>query len=411
MDFTFTEEQEQLRKEVHDFFLNEMPSDYRAIGGRGQTNKQHEFWLELQKKAGAKGYLAPGWSKDSGGLGLSDMEQGIVMEETGYWGANWPASQGLRVCGPPLHVFGTEEQKKKFLPGIAKGEAIWYQAFTEPDAGSDEANVGLRAVEDGDDYILNGQKCFISAQMGPADFLYTLVRTQDVVPKHRGLSLFLIDAKSPGISYRPLPTMANFTVEIFFDDVKVPKDDLLGELNRGFYHAMVTFEFERSTTGGGGAARRGLEELIEFCKEEKRNGQPLIKDPEMRSMLADRAIGLEQSWLSGWFAAWHFSQRGKVGSPPPESWGLHGKVTSADSAKEMMDYMGLYGQLRPDSKYAKYDGIAERSWETSRSTHPAGTIEVNKIVLAGRGLGLPRVPAQFNKQITAALEEREKVAR
>jgi len=406
MDFTFTKEQEELRKEVHEFFTNELPSDYKRRGQMGLTNKQYDFWLELQRKTGVKGYLAPGWSKDSGGLGLSDMEQGIVMEETGYWGAVWPASQGLRVCGPPLHVFGTEEQKKKHLPAIAKGEVVWYQAFTEPEAGSDEANVSLRAVEKDDHYIMNGQKCFISAP-GPADYLYTLARTRDVEPKHRGLSLFLIDAKSLGISYRPLPTMANFTVEIFFDDVKVPKTDLLGEVNRGFYHAMVTFEFERSTTGGGGAARRGLEELIEFCREEKRYGKSLIKDPAMRDILADRAIDMEQSWLSGWFAAWHFSQRDKLGSPPAESWGLHTKSVSADRAKAMMDCLGLYGQLRPDSKYAKYDGIAERGWETARSTHPAGTIEVNKIVLAGRGLGLPRVPAQFNKQIAAALEERK----
>ena len=406
MDFRFTEEQEKLKKEMHDFFLEELPSDYEARGGRGQTNKQSEFLIQLQKKAGAKGYLAPGWAKESGGLGLSDMEQGVVMEETGYWGATWPVTQGLRVCGPPLHVFGTEEQKKRFLPPIARGEVAWYQAFTEPEAGSDEANVSLRAVADGDDYILNGQKTFISAA-APADFLYTLVRTQDVIPKHRGLSLFLIDAKSPGISYRPLPSMGGgFQVEIFFDDVKVPKTDLLGELNRGFYHAMITFEFERSTTGGGGIARRGLEELVEFCREEKRNGKALIEDPAMRSILADRAIALEQSWLSGWFAAWHFSQRGKVGSPPPESWGLHTKSTSAENAKAMVDLMGLYGQLRPDSKYAKYDGRAEHAWEVARSTHPAGTIEVNKIVLAGRGLGLPRVPAKFNTQIRQALEER-----
>ncbi len=405
MDFRFTEEQEKLRAEVHDFFANELPSDYRARGARGLTNKQYDFWLELQKKAAAKGYLAPGWSKESGGLGLSDMEQGIIMEATGYWGATWPASQGLRVCGPPLHVFGTEEQKKRFLPPIAKGEVVWYQAFTEPDAGSDEANVSLRAIAEDDHYVLNGQKTFISAP-GKADFLYTLARTEDVVPKHRGLSLFLIDAKSPGISYRPLPTVANFTVEIFFDDVKVPKTDLLGEANRGFYHAMVTFEFERSTTGGGGTAKRGLEELIEFCREEKRNGKPLLEDPAMRDALADRAIALEQSWLSGWFAAWHFSQRDKLGSPPAESWGLHSKATVADNAKAMVDLMGLYGQLKPDSKYAKYDGRAEHAWETSRSTHPAGTIEVNKIVLAGRGLGLPRVPAKVNTQIKQALEER-----
>ncbi len=391
MEFSFTEEQEKLRAEVREFFINELPSDYEPRSQRGLTNEQFQFWMQLQKKAGAKGYLAPGWSKESGGLGLSDMEQGIVREEVAYWGIFWPGTQGLRVCGPPLHVFGTEEQKKRFLPPIASGEVIWYQAFTEPDAGTDEANVSLRAVEDGDHYILNGQKVFITAP-GPADYLYTLARTQDIVPKHRGLSLFLIDARSPGISYRPLPTMGVFTVEIFFDDVKVPKDALLGELNRGFYHAMVTFEFERSTTGAGAGARRSLEELVDFCKKEKADGKPLIENPKVRELLADRAIEMELTWLAGWCAA--------------EVMGLHAKSVSADRAKQLVDSLGLYGQLRPDSKWTKFDGRAETAWEVSRSTHPAGTIEANKIVLGGRGLGLPRVPAKFNKEIAEALAQR-----
>lgn len=405
MDFNYSEEQVKLKKEVHEFFVNELPSDYRVRAARGQSMEAFEFWLQLQKKAGERGYLAPGWSEDSGGLGLSDMEQGIVLEETSYWGITWPASQGLRVCGPPLHVFGTEEQKRQFLPPIARGEVIWYQAFTEPEAGSDEANVSLRAIEDGDDYILNGQKTFISAP-GPADYLYTLARTQEVTPKHRGISLFLIDADSPGISYRPLPVLGGFTVEIFFDDVRVPKSRLLGELNRGFYHAMVTFEFERSTTGGAAGARRGLEELIEFARREKRNGQPLIKDPAIRELMADRAIDMQLTWLQGWFAAWHFSQRDKLGSPPPEAGGLHNKIVTNQRAEQLVNSLGLYGQLRRNSKHAKYDGAPAGSWEASRSTHPAGTIEVNKIVLAGRGLGLPRVPAKFNREIREAVEER-----
>jgi len=406
MEFTFTEEQEKLRKEVYDFFAEELPSDYSPAtsGRRSPTQGQSDFWMELQRKAGAKGYLVPGWSKESGGLGLSDIEQGVVMEETGYWGVLWPNSLGLRVCGPPLHVFGTEEQKKRFLPPIANGEVIWYEAFTEPDAGSDEANVSLKAVEDGDNYILNGQKHFMTAP-GPADFLYTLARTEDTIPKHRGISLFLIPAHAPGISYRPLPTMGNFTVEIFFDDVKVPKDALLGELNRGFYHAMVTFEFERTNTGNAATAKRNLEELIQFCKKEKRNGKPLIEDPKIRDVLADRAIDQEISWLGGWFDTWHFSQREKLGSPPPSAASVRSKTNTDKRAKALMDSFGLYGQLRRISKYAKYNGQAERAWQIARSTHPAGTVEIQKVVLAGRGLGLPRVPAKFNQMIMEALQE------
>lgn len=408
MEFGFTEEQDKLRKEVRGFFVKELPSDYSPAtsGRRSPTQEQTDFWMELQKTAGGKGYLVPGWSKDSGGLGLSDIEQGVVMEETGYWGVLWPNLLGLRVCGPPLHVFGTEEQKRRFLPPIARGEVIWYEAFTEPEAGSDEANVSLRAVEDGDDYVLNGQKHFMSAP-GPADFLYTLARTEDTIPKHRGISLFLIPAHSPGISYRPLPTMGNFTVEIFFDDVKVPKDALLGELNRGFYHAMVTFEFERTNTGNAASAKRNIEELIEFCKEEKQNGKPLIKDAKVRDLLADRAIDQEIAWLGGWFDTWHFSQREKLGSPPPSAASVRTKTNTDGRAKALIDSLGLYGQLRRGSKYAKFNGQAEWGWQVSRSTHPAGTVEIQKVVLGGRGLGLPRVPAKFNKMIAEALGEQK----
>jgi len=408
MDFSFTEEQEKLRQEVRGFFINELPSDFRpGLSVRRTTNdKQFDFWMSVQKKAGAKGYLTPGWSKESGGLGLSDMEQGIVNEETGYWGASWPGGMGLRVCGPPLHVFGTEEQKRKFLPDIASGKAIWYEAFTEPDAGSDEANVSLRAIADGDYFVLNGQKYFMTAP-GPADYLYTLARTAVTTPKHRGLSLFLIDAHTPGISYRPLPTMGNFTVEIYFENVRVHKNTLLGELNRGFYHAMVTFEFERSNTGTPASTRRSLEELVQFSKEEKRNGKLLIEDPGMRELLADRAMEWVLAYLGGWRDSWFFSQRRRLGSPPPSTSAYRNKNDSAPRAEALMNTLGLYGQLRRSSKHTKFGGEAERNWQVSRSTHPAGTIEINKIVLAGRGLGLPRIPAKFNKDIAKSLTEKE----
>ncbi len=408
MDFSFTPEQEQLRQEVHDFFRRELPADFHPgiCSRRANSLKQHEFWMELQKKAGAKGYLAPGWSKEAGGLGLSDIEQGIVSEATGYWGVSWPDYMGTRICGPPLNVFGTEEQKKRFLPPIASGEVIWYEAFTEPDAGSDEGNVGTRAIPDGDFYVLNGQKHFMTAP-GPADYLYTLARTAQTDPKHRGLTLFLVDAHSPGISYRALPTMGNFTVEIFFENVRVPKDNLLGEMNRGFYHAMVTFEFERSNTTGVGTGRRSLEELLQFARKEKRNGKPLIEGPEMRDILAERAIEWQLAWLGGWRDAWFFKERKRLGSPPPSTSNLREKNAAAPRAEDFMDHLGLFGQLKRNSKYSKFGGQAESAWQLSRSMHPAGTIEIAKVVLASRGLGLPRVPAKFNREIAKSLTEKE----
>ncbi len=390
MEFGFTPEQEKLRKEVHEFFVNALPVDYRP-SRVVMTEAQLSFGFQLQKKAAAKGYLAPGWSKESGGLGLTDIEQGIILEETGYWGVTWPVSQGLRVCGPPLHLFGTDEQKKKFLPGIAKGEMIWYQCFTEPEAGSDEANVQLWAKEDGDYYILNGQKTFITAP-GPPDYLYTLARTEDTTPPHRGLTLFLVPANAPGVTYGSVLCMGWFTVDVFYKNVRVHKDNLLGEKNRGFYHAMATFMFERSGTSDSAGSKRYLEELVQFCKETERNGRPLMDDPEVRKILAKLAVELEIERLCGWHGQWYFSEREKLGAQPYNLANLYAKTAKPINATKLMNMFGLYGQLRKVSKEAKFEGEVEHRWQGTRSTHPAGTIEINKVVISQRGLGLPRAP-------------------
>ncbi|MFC1990209.1 acyl-CoA dehydrogenase family protein [Chloroflexota bacterium] len=157
MEFGFTEEQERLRKEIHDFLINALPEDFEPVGYAIGEEVQ-SFLMGLQKKAGEKGYLTPGWPDKYGGLGLTAIEQGIVNEEQACLGLRWPSYLSFNQAGPAVLLFGTEEQKTKFIPPIARGEQIWLQAFTEPEAGSDEANVQLRAIKDGDDYILNGQK-------------------------------------------------------------------------------------------------------------------------------------------------------------------------------------------------------------------------------------------------------------
>ncbi|MFC1864429.1 acyl-CoA dehydrogenase family protein [Chloroflexota bacterium] len=401
MEFGFTEEQEKWRKEIHEYFMSELPEDYEP-GNETMTEEKLSFWTGMQKKAGAKGYLTPGWPKEYGGMGLGSIEHGIHNEEVGYAGVRWPAWSGLNLAGPAVILFGTEEQKKKFIPPITRGEAVWNQAFTEPEAGSDEANVQLHAVEDGDDYILNGQKVFISILVKP-DYLYTLTRTADVVPKHRGMSLFLIPADLPGITFRPLPTMGSgIQNEIFFDDVRVPKEYLLGELNRGFYHAMGVFEFERSGTGHPAGARRTLQEFVQLCKEEKRNGKPLIKDPQVREKIAQMAVEAELHRLTVWYGQWWFGQRERLGPKPYDLSGFFTKIFTTQHAEVMMNILGTYGQLRKGSKWTKFAGRIERLWQVARSLHAAGTIEIYKVVLAQRGLSLPRPP----RPITAKADEK-----
>ena len=390
MDFGFTEEQEKLRKEVKDYFINELPSDYKT-GVFPCSEELVAFLREVESKLGKKGWIAPGWPKEYGGLNLGEIERDIIREESGYWDIFWPDVIGIMMAGPALYLFGTEEQKKRFLPAIAKGEAIWLECFTEPNAGTDEGSMELRAVADGDDYVFNGQKCFITTQPIKPDYLYTEARTLDIEPKHRGLTLFLIPADTPGITYNPLPAMDNrLTSEIFFEDARVPKEYMIGELNRGFYHAMTTLEFERANTGVPARLKHELHEFIQFCRETKRNGKPLIDDPYVRDTLADIAVRIEVLRLALWRTSWRFSERERLGPLDYDLGGLNGKEIVAPMYEAMMNILGLYGQLKTGSKWAQLAGSIERKWEVSRSTHPEGTIEALKIVLAGRGLGLPR---------------------
>ena len=180
--------------------------------------------------------------------------------------------------------------------------------------------------------------------------------------------------------------------EVFFDEVRVPKEYLLGQLNRGFYHAMAAFEYERSGTANPARARRTLNEFVRFCKETKRNGKPLIEDPEVRKTLAQMVVELEVFRLMAWHTQWWFSQRERLGPQPYDLTGFFNKLINTQHAKMMMDILRTYGQLRTGSKWAKLAGWVEQKWQVARSLHGGGTFEIYKVVLAQRGLGLPRPP-------------------
>ncbi|MBI4186164.1 MAG: acyl-CoA dehydrogenase family protein [Chloroflexi bacterium] len=392
MNFGFTEGQEKLRKEVHDFIVNELPEDYRGVffGVTPHNEECAAFSKELQRKAGEKGWIAAGWPKEYGGLGLGEMERGIVREELGRWVLNWPNYVGSEIAGPAVLMFGTEEQKKKFLPPVAQGKVQWDQLFTEPNAGSDEANIQLRAVADGDYFVFNGQKMFVGEIYEP-DYLYILARTADTTPKHRGLTLFLVPANLSGISSRPLECLSGQTKrEFFFDDVRASKECMIGELNRGFYNAMASLQLERSFLGNPASDKRDLEEFIQYCKETKRNGKPLIENPEVRDALARMAVEIEVNRLASWRTVWRVGEQEKMGPLDYDLSTFFRRTFTTSRCKAMMDIMGLHGQLRTGSKWAPLAGAVLRKWLRARSLHAGGTTEILKVVLAERSLSLPR---------------------
>ncbi|MFH0956910.1 MAG: acyl-CoA dehydrogenase family protein, partial [Candidatus Aenigmatarchaeota archaeon] len=258
------------------------------------------------------------------------------------------------------------------------------------------------AVDDGNAFVMSGQKVFISGSYKP-NWLFTLARTAQTVPKHRGLSLFLIPVDLPGITFRPLPTMGGGRQnEVYFDEVRVSKEYLLGELNRGFYHAMQVFEFERSMTGAASRGRRQVEDLVDFCKKTACDGKPLMADPQIRDNLARLAVECEVQRLGGWYSTWLFAEKEKAASMPSyDLSNYNAKKWAAPQARTMADTVGLYAQLGTGSKYAPLAGRLDRTWKKTRSMHAGGTFEVIKIVLAQRGLGLPRSPVPIKKETKA----------
>ena len=389
MDFSFTEEEERFRAEVRRFLKKEVTEELlKDLEERGEV----DFSREFTKKLAEKGWLAMSWPKEYGGGGASMMEQLIFGEELGYHHAPSGAHrQGINLIGPCLIVHGTEEQKGKYLRAITRGEVVWCQGFSEPNAGSDLASLQCRAVADGDDYVIDGQKVWTS-NAHRADWCHLLTRTDPDAPRHRGISYFLVDMKSPGITVRPLINMlaSHDFNEVFFDNVRVPKENMIGEKNQGWYVSQTTLNFERSGIAVPASARRTLEQLVEYAKETKRNGKPLARDPIIRHKLSEMAVEIEVGRMIACRVAW---MQGKGLIPIMEA--SMSKLYGTELVKRLgdigMQIMGLYSQLETGSKWVPLRGRIERAYLFSLgATIAMGTSEIMKNIIAVRGLELPR---------------------
>ncbi len=290
MDYRFTEEQEAFRQELRDFLSDNLGEDWRGIDPDAYFHDENWFPIrELTAKMAERGWLTLAWPKEYGGQGRPHIEQMIYNEETAYFRApTRDVSIGTHMVGPTLMLYGTEEQKSHYLPEIASGEAVYCQGFSEPESGSDLASLQLRAIEDGDDYVLSGSKIWTSGAHR-STHCYLLTRTDPDAPKHRGISVFIVDMNTPGIEVRPIINMfgIHYFNQVFFDNVRVPKRAMIGEKNRGWYIAATTLDFERSGVASFASNRRSIEELVELARETGTNGKPLSDDPIVRQRLAE----------------------------------------------------------------------------------------------------------------------------
>lgn len=381
MDFDYSPEESEFKGRVRSFLL----ADKDLIEGmkrEGDYIYLGDCSWSVLRKLGGKGWLCPHWPVEYGGMGLPEIYRYIVMEELCEL-TNLKFLVGAGFAGPVILRHGSEEQKKEYLPRIARGEIEFALGYTEPEAGSDLASLALKAEDKGDYYLLNGQKLF-NTSCHFAQYHWLGVRTDTNVSKHRGISLFIVDLKTPGITIRPLHTMGGEqTNEVFYDDVKVPKQARVGEENRGWYYIIQALDHERIYYVSH--LLRDYHLLVEYAKQSGRG-----KDPLVRQKLAELAIDLEITRLTAFKIVWTVGQ-GESPSIPV----AHLKINYGETEQKLvntgMQILGEYGQVQEGSKWAVMDGTFELNYRASvRNLLTRGSIEIMKNVIAQRGLGLPR---------------------
>ena len=387
MQFKMDPEVEEFRKEVRAFIAAELPPpDKRpAMWRPGGHEEVKAYTQEFQRKLAEKNWLAMAWPEEYGGAGASHMHQMVYNEEMSYADAPYD-NMGVAWVGPSLMLYGTDEQKQKYIPRITAVDDWWCTLYSEPGSGSDLASLQTRAVRDGDDYIINGQKIWTTGGH-MADWGWLAARTDPDAPKHKGITMFLLDMKTPGVSTRPLVNMARkheFN-EIFFEDVRVPATNVVGEVNRGWYHLAVALDFERSSIQFSGAGRRDLEEMVELLKD---NPALLAARPTIRGELADRQIELTIATLIAYQIA-GMQAKGEV----PNREASISKMFATELLQRMtrtrMSLLGTSGQLMQGSPNQIIDGATQYLSAISM-TIGGGTSEINRNIIATRGLGLPR---------------------
>ena len=417
MNWTDTKEQEEFRIAVQKFIKERLPDYYvKKSKDPAGTDLQpdengiqyHEDWqhdMALgsdEAKKGAKewaealaenGWSAPHWPKEYGGGGLSSMEQFIFKQELALHGAPLVGGSGVAMLGPTLIHHGTEEQKREFLPKTLNGDILWAQGYSEPGAGSDLASLQTRAVKDGDNYVVNGQKIWTS-QGHKATWFFMLVRTDPEAPKHRGITFVLADTRENGVEVRPLISggWQHATNESFYTDVKIPVSRRVGEENRGWYVGMTLLDYERSNITGAVELKKEIEGLIKFLGTDEGKQKSTVADREsVKGKIVDRYIEAE---VLNNFALRIISLQAADQIPNYEA--STSKIFYTTLLQQLQQTgikaFGLYAQIWDSlSAWAPMNArFTQNSVHSISRTIAGGTNEIQRNIIATRGLGLPR---------------------
>jgi alkylation response protein AidB-like acyl-CoA dehydrogenase len=390
MNFELTEQETTFRDQLRQWLADHLPAGWgETVFEPVDMHEKAAFLKDWSRKLYEAGYAGLNWPKAYGGAGATLMEQVIFNEEIARYKAPTPYNGiAIGMVGPTLIEVGTDEQKARYLSKMLNCEEIWCQGYSEPGSGSDLASLQTRAVLDGDTFVINGQKVWTSYAHDAA-FCFLLARTDPDVPKHKGLSCFIVDMKSPGISVRPLKQItgeAEFN-EVFFENVRVPRENLVGELNHGWMVGIGLLMHERATTSilYQANVQTLIRDLMALAKKQRRGDDPVI-----RQRLAQLCIESE--------AIKHFGYRNLTkrlrGLPPGPEGSTHrlGLTLLTQRAQELaMALQGPYSQLMHGSAHSIQDGAWQCSFLRSRSaTIAAGTAEIQRNIIAERVLGLPK---------------------
>jgi alkylation response protein AidB-like acyl-CoA dehydrogenase len=391
MNFDFSEAEESFRKEVRAWLERNLPDDLRGRAFAA-SRADHEEVRKLrawQQRMHAAGYVGMDWPREFGGRGASIVEQLILYQEMARAESPQLVNRGgLSMLGPTLMKHGTPEQQRRFLPKILTAEDLWCQGFSEPNAGSDLANLQTRAVLDGDHFVVNGQKVWTS-MAHVADWCFLLVRTNPEAPRHKGISFLLVDMKSPGITVRPLRQMtgeAEFN-EVFFDNVRVPAANLVGKRDEGWAVAITTLAYERDllTFIRHISLRNALHRLVRLARERGR-----ADDPVVRQKVAGLWIGEQALQLNGYRSLTKILRGGQPG-PEGSTSKLYWSHLDQELAQVATEVLGPASQIAHGSAWAPDEG----QWEfyallAQASGIRAGTTEILRNILGERVLGLPK---------------------
>ena len=386
MDFSLSPEQEAFQKQVRQFIHEHLTTELRdevereqyAIGPLGK---------KFVRLMGQQGWLGIGWPKEYGGQGRGAIDQWLFLEEMAA--ENLPTGGlTLNSAGPTLMRVGSERQKQEYLPRILTGEIEFAIGYTEPNAGSDLASLQTRAVREGDSYVINGQKIYTSAAHH-STHIWLLARTDFKAPKHRGISIFIVPIDAPGVTIRPLATMGSErSNEVFFEDVRIPADNLVGEENQGWYYVTMALDFERLMPHA--RIRRFVENLIDYAKNTVVDGRPLSKHPRVRIALARLAVEIELLRLFSLRSAWMI-EHGQIPNAEASVFKIFMSELNQRISNAAQDIMGPYATLRAEDRLTAVEGRLEKLYRSfPLFKFAGGTNEVMRNIIAQRGLGMPR---------------------